>query len=138
MTTKPARGGNIIPTLNYRDAPAAIGWLEKAFGFEKKVAYDGPDGTIAHAEMRLGSDYIMLGSQKDDVFDWKPPAQAGVSTQMIYLVIDAPDTLFKRAVDAGADVVRPLADTDYGSRDFSVRDPEGHIWNFGTYHPDDD
>lgn len=127
----------IMPCLTYRDAPAAIDWLQKAFGFEKKVAYDGPDGTIAHAELRLGSDYVMLGSVKDDPFDWKPPAEAGVSTQMIYAVVEDPDALFARATAAGAEIVRPLQNTDYGSRDFSVRDPEGHIWNFGTYHPDD-
>lgn len=127
----------IFPCLRYRDAPAAIDWLQKAFGFEKKVAYDAPDGTIMHAEMRLGGDYIMLGSVKDDVFNWKPPADVGASTQTIYIVVEDPDLLFERANGAGAEVLRPLSDTDYGSRDFSVRDPEGHIWNFGTYHPAD-
>jgi uncharacterized glyoxalase superfamily protein PhnB len=128
---------SVIPCLNYRDAPAAIDWLQNAFGFEKKVAYDGPDGTIAHAELRLGAGYVMLGSVKDDIFNWKPPAETGVSTQMIYVVVADADALFARAAAAGAEVVRPLQDTDYGSRDFSVRDPEGHIWNFGTYHPED-
>ncbi len=127
----------LFPCLRYRDAPAAIDWLARAFGFEKKVAYDGPDGTIMHAELRLGDDYIMLGSVKDDQFNWKPPAEAGVSTQMVYVVVPDPDALFRQATAAGAEVVRPLSDTDYGSRDFSVRDPEGHIWNFGTYHPGD-
>jgi uncharacterized glyoxalase superfamily protein PhnB len=131
------RHPNIIPCLTYRDAPAAIGWLCDAFGFERKVAYDGPDGTIAHAELRLGSGYVMLGTQKDDMFGLRPPKDAGLVTQMIYIVVDDPDALFARATAVGAEVVRPLADTDYGSRDFSVRDPEGHIWNFGTYHPDD-
>lgn len=136
MPTTPARS-NIIPCLTYRDAPAAIDWLCNAFGFEKKVAYDGPDGTIAHAELRLGTGYVMLGSQQEDEFNWSPPGQAGHSTQMIYVVVENSDALFERAKVAGAEIVRPLTDTDYGSRDFSVRDPEGHIWNFGTYHPDD-
>lgn len=137
MPTKTDHRSTIMPCLNYRDAPAAIDWLETAFGFEKKVAYEAPDGTVAHAELKLGSDYVMLGSHKDDQFNWKPPAQAGVSTQMIYVVIDDADALFERATAAGAEVLRPLQTTDYGSRDFSVRDPEGHIWSFGTYHPDD-
>lgn len=136
MPTTPARS-NIIPCLTYRDATAAIDWLCNAFGFKKKVAYDGPDGTIAHAELRLGTGYVMLGSQKEDEFNWRPPGQAGHSTQMIYVVVENSDALFERAKVAGAEIVRPLTDTDYGSRDFSVRDPEGHIWNFGTYHPDD-
>ncbi len=136
MPTTSARP-SIIPCLTYRDAPAAIDWLCRAFGFEKKVAYEGQDGTIAHAELRLGPGYVMLGSQKQDEFNWRPPVEAGLSTQMIYIVVEDSDALFARATAAGAEVVRPLSDTDYGSRDFSVRDPEGHIWNFGTYHPDD-
>ncbi len=127
----------LFPCLRYRHAPAAIDWLARAFGFQKKAVYDGPDGTIMHAELKLGDDYVMLGSVKDDVFNWKPPAEAGVSTQMIYIVVTDPDALFLQATGAGAEVIRPLSDTDYGSRDFSVRDPEGHIWNFGTYHPGD-
>ncbi|MEJ8574308.1 VOC family protein [Microbaculum marinum] len=127
----------IMPCLCYRDARAAIDWLETAFGFETKVAYEGPGGSIAHAELRIGSSYVMLGTQKQDPFNWTTPEQAGVSTQMIYVVVDDADAMFDRVSKLDADIVRPLADTDYGSRDFSVRDPEGHIWNFGTYHPDD-
>lgn len=137
MPQTSAYRSTIVPCLTYREAPAAIDWLEKAFGFQTKVAYDGPNGTIAHAELRFGPDYIMLGSQKEDPFNWTTPQQAGVSTQMIYVVVDDADALFKRVSGMDAEIVRPLQDTDYGSRDFSVRDPEGHIWNFGTYHPDD-
>lgn len=137
MPEQASARGSIMPCLSYRDAPAAIDWLCRAFGFEKKVAYDGPDGTIAHAELRLGRDYVMLGTQKDDVFNVRVPKDLGASTQTIYIVVADPDALFARATAAGAEVVRALQDTDYGSRDFSVRDPEGHVWNFGTYHPDD-
>jgi uncharacterized glyoxalase superfamily protein PhnB len=52
---------------------------------------------------------------------------------MLYVVTEAPDELFERATAAGAEVVRGLKDEDYGSRGFTVRDPEGNLWTFGTY-----
>jgi len=50
-----------------------------------------------------------------------------------YVVTDEPDALCQRCTDAGAEIIRPLEDTDYGSRDFAIRDPEGNRWSFGTY-----
>jgi uncharacterized glyoxalase superfamily protein PhnB len=71
----------------------------------------------------------MLGSTSDDnEFSRRKP---GMSS--IYVVTDAPDALFDRATAAGAEVVRGLRDEDYGSRGFTVRDPEGNLWSFGTY-----
>jgi uncharacterized glyoxalase superfamily protein PhnB len=119
---------NIFPCLIYDDTPAAIAWLERAFGFEKHVVYPGPGETIAHAELKLGAGMVMLGSGKDGSFAKKTP-------QMIYVCVTDSDALFHRAKAAGAVVVRELTDTDYGSRDFAVRDPEGNLWNFGTYLP---
>ena len=119
---------NIFPCLIYEDSHAAIAWLEKAFGFEKHVVYPGPDGTVAHAELKLGAGMVMLGSPKDGPSGRKAP-------QMIYVAVEDSDSLFHRAKAAGAEVVRELTNTDYGSRDFAVRDPEGNLWNFGTYLP---
>jgi uncharacterized glyoxalase superfamily protein PhnB len=106
-----------------------------AFGFEETVVYgDQPDGSgdvVVHAELSwpLGGG-VMLGSTRPDAGDhW--PAEPGSTA--CYVVTDDPDRLHDRAVAAGADVVAPLHDTDYGSRDFSVRDPEGNRWSFGTY-----
>ncbi|HMR30314.1 MAG TPA: VOC family protein [Geminicoccaceae bacterium] len=119
---------NIFPCLIYDDSHAAIAWLEKAFGFEKHVVYSGPDGSVAHAELKLGAGMVMLGSGKEGAGIVKSP-------QMIYVAVEDSDGLFRRAKAAGADVVREPNDTDYGSRDFAVRDPEGNLWNFGTYLP---
>ena len=58
----------VIPTLRYRDAPAAIEWLCRAFGFEKHLVVPGDDGTIAHAQLVFGNGMIMLGSARDDEF----------------------------------------------------------------------
>jgi uncharacterized glyoxalase superfamily protein PhnB len=73
---------------------------------------------------------VMLGSVRDDDDDpWPvPPGSFGA-----YVVTDDPDGLFARASTAGAEVISGLHETDYGSRDFAVRDPEGNRWSFGTY-----
>ncbi len=121
----------VWPTLSYADAPAAIRFLVEAFGFEETAVHPGEtEGTVAHAELRWpGGGGVMLGSVRaDSVAADLPP---GVGS--IYIVVDDPDALFERARAAGATVVRGLVDTDYGSRDFSVRDPEGVYWSFGTY-----
>jgi uncharacterized glyoxalase superfamily protein PhnB len=119
--------------LTYTDALAAADFLERAFGFERTAVYtrDGDDSIVEHAEMRWPKGGgIMFGTAgKDDTaFGRRAPGGGAV-----YVVCDDPDALYERAVAAGAEVLIGLTDTDYGSRDFSVRDPEGNIWSFGTY-----
>lgn len=125
----------IVPCLHYADGRAAIDWLERAFGFERHAVHGNEDGTVAHAELKLGDGFVMLGSSPDSVFGWKSPREAGGNTQSIYIVVDDVDGHFARAREAGAEIVMELHDTDYGSRDYSARDPEGHLWHFGTYRP---
>jgi uncharacterized glyoxalase superfamily protein PhnB len=127
-------GPDIIPALCYRDARAAIDWLEKAFGFTRIAVHDGPDGSIAHAELKHGNGAIMLGSVRDNELGMAPPDNGKV-TQVTYIVVDDPDMHFARAQAAGAEILRPLADTDYGSREYCARDLEGNVWSFGTYRP---
>ncbi len=123
----------IWPVLTYRDAPAAVEFLTKAFGFEKPAVYtrEGDPTVIEHAELRwpLGGG-IMLGTAgKDD----SPFGRRAPGNDCVYVVCTDPDALYEQAVAAGAEVVRGLRDEDYGSRGFSVRDPEGNLWSFGTY-----
>jgi uncharacterized glyoxalase superfamily protein PhnB len=129
---------SVIPGHRYRNAPAAIDWLCKVFGFERHAVYEGELGTIAHAELTLGGGMIMLGSGKDDEFgrSFKSPEElGGVETCSLYIVVPDADAAYARAGSAGADITTPLHDTPYGSRDFTVKDPEGHTWNVGTYDP---
>jgi uncharacterized glyoxalase superfamily protein PhnB len=126
---------SIFPGLRYKDAPAAIAWLEQAFGFEQVVVYTGPDGGVAHAELSFQGNVVMLGAERQDAYPVQSPLSVNASTQGLYVCVEDVDALWERAMAAGAAVVRPLADTDYGSREFSVRDPEGHLWSFGTYDP---
>jgi uncharacterized glyoxalase superfamily protein PhnB len=126
----------IYPAIRYKDAPAAIEWLGRALGFEPHLVVPGPDGTIAHAELSFGTGMIMLGSAKDDNFRIKTPHDAGGVTQTLYVYTADPDSLYARAKAAGAEVIYELRNTEYGSREFAIRDPEGHFWSFGTYLPE--
>jgi uncharacterized glyoxalase superfamily protein PhnB len=135
---KTAAHSTIIPALRYHNAPAAIDWLCQVLGFEKKAVYPGPNGTIGHAELTLGGGMIMLGSQKDDAYGrgFKSPDEVGgVETRSSYVVVKDADAAYARAQAAGATIVRPIENMEYGSREFSLRDPEGHSWSVGTYDP---
>ena len=128
----------IIPTLRYRDAAAAIDWLCRAFGFEKHMVVPDDDGGIGHAQLTYRGAMIMLGTARDDVFGklQRTPADVGgVGTQSPYVIVPDADAHHERAVAAGAKVVYALRDEDYGGRGYSCLDPEGHLWNFGTYDP---
>jgi len=121
----------VWPTLRAVDARALIRFLVTAFGFEETVVY-GSQERVDHAELAwpLGGG-VMLGSvpadRNADLWPLRPGSFGA------YVVTDDPDALFQRATAAGANVLMPLHDTDYGSRDFAVSDPEGNHWSFGTY-----
>jgi uncharacterized glyoxalase superfamily protein PhnB len=124
---------SVWPILTYRDGRAAIAFLGKAFGFEERAVYarDDDPSVIEHAELRWPrGGGIMLGSAgKDD----SPFGRRQPGNDSVYIVCDDPDALFDRATGAGAEVMRGLRDEEYGSRGFTVRDPEGNLWSFGTY-----
>jgi len=127
-----------IPCLRYRNAPAAIEWLCSVFGFAQKMVVQGESGTIAHAELQLGHGMIMVGSAVETEFGRymkQPDEIGGAETQAPYLVIPDTDAAHARAVTAGAEIIMPLKDEDYGGRGFGCRDLEGHIWYVGTYDP---
>ena len=115
----------MFPSLSYDDAPAAIDFLCDAFGFERHAVYTNDDGTIAHAELRFGNGAVMVGSAK---------AEAS-ATGSVYVVVDDPDSHCAQARAAGAEITRDVSDTEYGSRDYAAKDPEGNDWYFGTYQP---
>jgi uncharacterized glyoxalase superfamily protein PhnB len=119
----------VFPTLQYDDAGAAIDFLTRAFGAERHAVYADENGMIRHAELRFGNGIVMLGTARDDA-----PATGGRGGG-IYVAVADPDAHCARARDAGAEIVRDLNDTDYGSREYGARDPEGNAWHFGTYQP---
>ncbi|WBH47647.1 hypothetical protein PALA47_04412 [Pseudomonas aeruginosa] len=134
---------SVIPCLRYRDAPAAIDWLCRTFGFQRKLVVPGEDGQVLHAELTYASPngangMLMLGSSvRDNAYGrlMRHVDEAGGNTQSLYLVVADPDALFRSAQAAGAEIVIDIKDEDYGGRGFTCRDPEGHVWSFGSYDP---
>jgi uncharacterized glyoxalase superfamily protein PhnB len=112
----------LFPVLRYRDAHAAIDWLERALGATRKAVHEDDAGEVAHAEIEVRGNLVMLGA-------------GHAERASVYVVVDDPDALHDRVVAAGGEIVMPPTDQDYGSRDFAARDPEGNLWSFGTYRP---
>lgn len=129
MTVEPPPP-QVWPTLRARDARGLIRFLVDAFGFEE-VVVNAEGDLVHHAQLRWPpGGGIMLGSVRDDPED---PWSLQPGTFGAYAVTEDPDALYARAVAAGAELVQEVRDTDYGSREFLVRDPEGNRWSFGTY-----
>jgi uncharacterized glyoxalase superfamily protein PhnB len=132
-----AMARSIVPTLCYRDVAAAIVWLCDAFGFEKRLVADGPDGSVRYAELVFGDGMIMVGPVEESAVGGlmtQPEQVGGAETQMCYLFVADAVAHRTRAVAAGAELVLDM-DEDGAGGGYSCRDPEGHIWNFGTYDP---
>jgi uncharacterized glyoxalase superfamily protein PhnB len=128
---------SIHPFLRYDDAPAAIDFLQRAFGFEAKlVVPDAEPGKIAHAQLALSGGVVMIGSAHDDeTLGLGSPQKRGSRSSGVYVVVADPDAHHARAKAAGAEIIMPLTDQEYGSREYAARDPEGYVWSFGTYQP---
>lgn len=129
-------GTTPIPTMRSRDAPAAIEWVCRAFGFERPLVVPGPDGTVAHAELSFGSGTIVLGSVGKGRFDRlmaMPDEAGGRCTQALYAVVADVDAHHDRA--AGARIVAAPRDEAFDGRRTVCRDPEGHAWWFASRDP---
>jgi uncharacterized glyoxalase superfamily protein PhnB len=132
MPSKTFTAPDIVPFMRYSDALAGIEWLNQVLGFETLTLYEGPGGSVAHAVLRFGSGALQISSPRGNEVA-RPDHTMGLGG--LYLVVDDPDALYVRAKAAGGDIVWELTDEEYGSREFSVRDPEGNVWSLGTYRP---
>jgi len=122
----------IIPYLLYEDVPAAMTFLEHAFGFREVLIYRAEDGTVSHAEMELHGALIMLG---DPGGSYQGPGKSHVTVQ-IQVYVDDVDAHFAQAKAAGARIRRELTDEEYGDRRYDAWDPEGHLWMFSQHMRD--
>ena len=137
MAVKPIPDGyhTATPYLIIRNAAAALEFYKKALGAREVVRHPMPDGTIAHAEIQIGSSRIMVGEESPEQ-GFKGPQTLGGSGSGILLYVEDADAWFKRAVDAGGKVLRPVADQFYGDRTGTFTDPYGHVWTISTHIED--
>jgi uncharacterized glyoxalase superfamily protein PhnB len=128
-----------IPTLVYKDPNTAFEFLKNALGFQEHSVYRDDQNIIQHSELKLGEAMIMIGLFRPESEFGKmigtPREANGLNTQTAYFIIDDVDSHYQIAKDAGAQMVMELKDEDYGGRGYSCKDPEGYIWNFGSYNP---
>ena len=125
----------IFPILRYTDARAAIRWLCEAFGFVELFSVPESGEYVRHAQLKLGTNIIMLGSIRPDD-GMTSPRVLGGATQAICVYINDPDTHCERARAAGAKVLAPPENSDFGARGYHALDLEGHPWTFGTFRPE--
>jgi uncharacterized glyoxalase superfamily protein PhnB len=125
----------IVPFIAYENPGAAMDWLGTAFGFEPHHVEFSPAREVFHAEMRCGDAIVMLESAAETRrWGMRPSKElGGPGGQGTYVYVANVDDHYRRALAAGAAIVMPLEDMEYGAREYAVRDPEGNLWCFGTY-----
>ena len=128
----------VTPYLSIRGAREALAFYERAFGAELVYKLDMPDGRIGHAEIQIGDSRVMLSDEMPEMADAssRSPASLHGTTVGFCIYVEDVDQRFKRAMDAGATVKRPVANQFYGDRSGTVQDPYGHVWTLATHVED--
>lgn len=111
--------------MTVADADAAIAFYQRAFGAEELFRIEAPDGTIVHAELRVGGSTVMVGDASEPFCDRR---NLGGTTAGLHVYVEEVDALFERAVEAGAKELQPVQDMFYGDRTAMLEDPLGHVW----------
>jgi PhnB protein len=137
MAVEPIPEGyrTVTPYLIIRDASRAIDFYKKAFGATELVRMGGPDGKIGHAEIKIGDSMVMLADEHPDM-GFRGPKSYGGTPVSLALYVEDVDSMFPRAIAAGAKELRPLKDQFYGDRSGTLEDPFGHVWTIGTHKED--
>jgi uncharacterized glyoxalase superfamily protein PhnB len=133
-------GSMLIPSVRYKDAHAGIEWLERVLGFQRQAVYEGPDDTVAHAQLTFGgTGMLMLGSASNKgplSHAYAMPQEIGGRvTSPLYLVVKDCAPVWKRVKAEKAEVVMELREMEYGGKAFTVKDPEAYLWSVGEYDP---
>ena len=122
---------SLFTYLSCRDAPAAIDWLE-AIGFRVATRQPGDDGTLLHAELRLGDAVVMLASADADYT--VPPLISRSTGSGLYLLVEDVDSIYAAAIEASGPRCPSRRPRRWGTDRARVLDPEGHEWSCGTYN----
>lgn len=132
MAKNPPKGyHSVTPAITVRDGAKAIDFYKEAFGAEEVERMEGPDGSIMHAEIRIGDSKIMLGGE-NPMWEMKSPLTLGGVHGSLHIYVDDADAAFARAIAAGCEVRQPLEDAFWGDRYGKVTDPFGHQWGIAT------
>ena len=127
----------ITPHLVLKDAKKAIEFYQNAFGAELLYAMPGPGGQgVMHAEIIIAGSRLMLGDEMPQMEFWVSPEKLNGTTVAIALYVPDADTVFEKAIIAGATVMMPLMDMFWGDRYGKIRDPFGHVWEIATHKQD--
>lgn len=132
------QSSTIIPCLRYRDAHAMIDWLCKAFGFEKRAVHDDEKGGVAHAQLVHAGGMLMISTVNHEGFGKhfiEPDQTGGRETQCAYVIVADCKAHYEKAKAAGAQITDEYVEKEYGGAGYGCRDPEGHVWSFGSYDP---
>jgi len=134
MTDPSTTPSDVYPSLTYADAPAAIAFLCQAFGFCERLRVPGPDGSVMHSELTLGTGVVMVSSPRSEQQRVAPTSGAGASSTLSVFVSD-PEAHYAQAQAAGAEIMLELTQEEYGAKGYMARDPGGHVWYFADYRP---
>jgi PhnB protein len=137
MATKPIPEGyhTVTPYLAVADAARAIEYYTRAFGAKEVGRMEGPEGTIAHAELEIGDSRIMLSDPFPQA-STRSPKELGGTSASVFMYVEDVDAVVKQAVDAGATVTMEVADQFWGDRFGTITDPFGHVWSIATHVED--
>jgi len=137
MAVKPKPDGyhTATPYLIVDDAARALDFYASVFGATELMRMEAPNGRIGHAEIRIGDSVIMLADEHPEMGFKGPRALGGTPVSIMLYVADV-DTLYNRAIEAGAKELKPLQDQFYGDRSGTVTDPFGHVWTIATHVKD--
>ena len=131
----PTGYAGVTPYLIVRDAAKQIDFYKKAFGATEVMRFPGPEGRIAHAEIRIGEGVVMLADESPEMGHKSPQTLGGTAVTLMFYVQDV-DAQFANAVAAGGKVKHELKDQFYGDRSGTLVDPSGHIWTIATHKED--
>ncbi len=128
---------SVTPYLIVKGAVRAIQFYERAFGARELFRMVQPDGRVGHAEFQIGDSRVMLADEHPEI-GARSPQSIGGSPVTIHLYVEDVDATVARAVEAGGQLTRPVADQFYGDRNGGLTDPFGHVWFVATHKEDVD
>ena len=126
---------SVTPYLSIKGAAKAIDYYKEVFGATELFRMAAPDGKIGHAEIKIGNSPLMLADEFPEM-EFVSPQTLGGSPIGLMIYVDDVDTMFTKAISAGATEVKPLQDQFYGDRSGTLKDPFGHVWTVATHVED--